>query len=114
MTTLNREASAAAVAAGASAMTDVTGFGLLGHAHELALGSGVSLEIDASAVPAIPGVLDLLELAAPPIAGGTRRNREWIEDFVSWDDAVPEEHRWLLCDAMTSGGLLVALSGSGS
>jgi len=113
MTTLNRDAAAAALAAGASAMTDVTGFGLLGHAHELALGSGVSLEINADAVPAIPGVLDLLALDEPPIAGGTRRNREWIEDFVSWDEAVTEERRWLLCDAMTSGGLLVALSGSG-
>src|SRR4051794_33436861 len=108
MTTLNRDAAQAAVAAGASAMTDVTGFGLLGHGHELALGSGVALSIDASAVPAIPGVLDLLELNEPPIAGGTRRNRDWIEDFVDWDQAVPESTRWLLCDAMTSGGLLVA------
>jgi selenide,water dikinase len=108
MTTLNREAAAAAVAAGASAMTDVTGFGLLGHLHELALASGVSVEVEAAAVPAIAGVLDLLDLDEPPIAGGTRRNREWVEAFVDWDPAVPESLRWLLCDAMTSGGLLVA------
>src|SRR3954471_16526096 len=114
MTTLNRDAAAAALAAGASAMTDVTGFGLLGHAHELALGSGVALEIDSGSVPAIPGVLDLLELDDPPIAGGTRRNREWVSEFVSFEDSVPESRRWLLCDAMTSGGLLVALSGDGS
>src|SRR4051812_38009019 len=57
MTTLNRDAAAAAVAAGASAMTDVTGFGLLGHLHELALASGVSAEIEAAAVPSIEGVL---------------------------------------------------------
>ena len=113
MTTLNRDASAAAVAAGASAVTDVTGFGLLGHAHELALGSGVALEIDAGAVSAIEGVLDLLELDEPPIAGGTRRNREWVEEVVDWSDTVPEARRWLLCDAMTSGGLLVATAGDG-
>jgi selenide,water dikinase len=108
MTTLNRDAAVAAVAAGASAMTDVTGFGLLGHAHEMALASGVSLEIDAAAVPAITGSVDLLSLDEPPIAGGTRRNREWVEQFVSWDPGVAESLRWLLCDAMTSGGLLIA------
>jgi selenide, water dikinase len=108
MTTLNREAAAAAVAAGASAMTDVTGFGLLGHLRELAEASGVAAEVEAEAVPAIPGVLELLGSGEPPIAGGTRRNREWVEPLVDWDGAVPEELRWLLCDAMTSGGLLVA------
>jgi selenide,water dikinase len=108
MTTLNRDAAVAAVAAGASAMTDVTGFGLLGHLHELALASGVTAAIEAAAVPAIDGVLDLLELDDPPVAGGTRRNREWIEHFAEFADAVPESLRWLLCDAMTSGGLLIA------
>jgi selenide,water dikinase len=108
MCTLNRDAASAALDAGASAMTDVTGFGLLGHAHELALASGVSLEIDAAAVPAIPGSVELLSLDEPPIAGGTRRNREWVEEFVSWDPGVPEWLRWLLCDAMTSGGLLIS------
>jgi selenide,water dikinase len=108
MTTLNREAAAEAVAAGASAMTDVTGFGLLGHLHELALASGVSVEVEAAAVPAIAGSVELLSLDEPPIAGGTRRNREWVEEFVDWSDSVPEALRWLLCDAMTSGGLLIA------
>jgi selenide, water dikinase len=108
MTTLNRDAAAAAVDAPASAITDVTGFGLLGHAHELAVASGVGLEIEADAVPAIAGVIELLELDEPPIAGGTRRNREWVEEFVDFADAVPESLRWLLCDAMTSGGLLIA------
>ena len=108
MTTLNREASAAALSAGASAMTDVTGFGLLGHTRELAASSEVGVEIEAASVPAIPGVLELLRAADPPVAGGTRRNRVWAEEVVNWEDAVPEELRWLLCDAMTSGGLLVA------
>jgi selenide,water dikinase len=108
MTELNREASEAALAAGVTAMTDVTGFGLLGHLHELTLASGVSAEVEAAAVPAIPGVLELLVSAEPPVAGGTRRNRDWVDPHVSWSDAVPEERRWLLCDAMTSGGLLIA------
>jgi selenide,water dikinase len=115
MTTLNRDASEAALAADTSAATDVTGFGLLGHLHEMTLASGVAAEIDASAVPAIEGVLDLLRDHEPPIAGGSRRNRDWVEPHVDWDDAVPEELRWLLCDAMTSGGLLVAARpGSGA
>ncbi|MGI8944871.1 MAG: selenide, water dikinase SelD [Thermoleophilaceae bacterium] len=109
MTELNRAAAEAAVAAGASAMTDVTGFGLLGHLRELAAASGVGAEIEAATVPAIAGVLELLgSEAEPPIAGGTRRNRAWVEEVVSWGEAVDEARRWLLCDAMTSGGLLIA------
>jgi selenide,water dikinase len=108
MTTLNRDAADQALAAGASAMTDVTGFGLLGHLRELALASGVAAEVAAADVPAIAGVLDLLRSDAPPIAGGTRRNRDWVEPSVDWAAGVPEELRWLLCDAMTSGGLLIA------
>jgi selenide,water dikinase len=115
MTLLNRDASQAAVAAGASAMTDVTGFGLLGHVRELTEASGLAAEIDAESVPALPGVLDLLRSAEPPIAGGSRRNRAWIEEVASFSDAVSEERRWLLCDAMTSGGLLIAAApGSGA
>jgi selenide,water dikinase len=108
MSTLNRDAARAAVSAGSSAMTDVTGFGLLGHLHELAGASGVAAEVEAAAVPAIEGVLDLLSCGEPPIAGGTRRNRDWVEPSVRWSRTVPEARRWLLCDAMTSGGLLIA------
>lgn len=115
MTELNRDASRAARAAGASAVTDVTGFGLLGHLHELARASGVAAEIHASSVPAIEGVLDLLRSDEPPIAGGTRRNRDWVEPWIEWAPDMPEELCWLLCDAMTSGGLLVAAApGSGA
>jgi selenide,water dikinase len=108
MARLNRDAAEAALAAKASAMTDVTGFGLLGHLYELARASGVSAEVDAGAVPAIDGVLELLRSDDPPLAGGSRRNREWVEPAVDWAASVPEERRWLLCDAMTSGGLLVS------
>ena len=111
MTTLNREASRAARDAGAHALTDVTGFGLLGHLHELARASGLSAELEADAVPAIPGVMTLLEDPAEgAIAGGTRRNRAHAETFTSFDSSVSEARRWLVSDAMTSGGLLAAVS----
>ena len=106
MTTLNAAASQAAVQVGARAMTDVTGFGLLGHLHELALASGVTARVEAGAVPAIDGALDLL--AAGALAGGSRRNREWLEPHVDFAATLPEPVRALLCDAMTSGGLLIA------
>jgi selenide,water dikinase len=113
MTTLNREGAERARAAGVHAMTDVTGFGLLGHLHELALASGVAAEVDAHEVPAIPGVLELLSSEdGRAIAGGTRRNREHAERFTEFAPDVPEALRWLACDAMTSGGLLAALPAS--
>jgi selenide,water dikinase len=110
MTTLNREASLAARGAHVNALTDVTGFGLLGHLHELALASGLAAEITAEDVPAIDGVLALL--ADPDecaVAGGTRRNRDHARDFARFGDDVTPERRWLVCDAMTSGGLLAAV-----
>jgi selenide,water dikinase len=107
MVELNRDASLAARAAGAHALTDVTGFGLLGHLHELAEASGLAAEIDAAAVPAIDGVLDLLAGEEP--AGGSGRNRADAERFTSWAGPVPEPRRRLLCDAMTSGGLLATI-----
>ncbi len=111
MTTLNRDGAAAARAAGAHAMTDVTGFGLLGHLHELAEASGLAAEIDAEAVPAIDGVLELLsDPDDASVAGGTRRNRAYAEEFATFSREVPEPRRWLVSDAMTSGGLLVALA----
>src|SRR5688572_26535407 len=109
MTTLNAEAAEQARAAGASALTDVTGFGLLGHVHELAEASGLAAEIDAGAVPAIDGVLELLA-DERAVAGGSRRNRADAESFATWAPAVEESRRRLACDAMTSGGLLAAVA----
>ena len=108
MTTLNAHAALQARAAGAHALTDVTGFGLVGHVHELALASGVSASVDASAVPAIEGVLELL-VDERALAGGSRRNRRDAEAFARFDGVAPERER-LVCDAMTSGGLLAAVS----
>src|SRR3954452_18971277 len=109
MSTLNDVGAAQARAAGASALTDVTGFGLLGHVHELAAASGVAAEIDAGAVPSMDGVLALLA-DERALAGGSRRNRADAESFTSWADSVPEPRRRLVCDAMTSGGLLAAVA----
>lgn len=110
MTTLNHAGAQAALAAGVHGMTDVTGFGLLGHLHELALASGVAADVDAAAVPAIDGVVSLLsDPEQRAVAGGTRRNRSYAEEFASFADTVSEALRWLVCDAMTSGGLLAAV-----
>jgi selenide,water dikinase len=108
MTTLNAGASAAAVAAGAHAMTDVTGFGLLGHLHNLGRESGVAAELDAAAVPAIDGVEALLR-SDDGVNGGSRRNAAWAAEFATFADGVEEWRRRLVVDATTSGGLLVAL-----
>jgi selenide, water dikinase len=108
MTTLNAEAAALARAAGAHALTDVTGFGLLGHLHEVCEASGVGAEIDAASVPALPGALELA-VSGGAEAGGSRRNAEDAERFTAWSDGVPPERRALLTDAMTSGGLLAAV-----
>jgi len=108
MTELNDAASRAARVARAHGMTDVTGFGLLGHLHELTLASGVSAVLDSAAVPAIEGALDLLA-DERALAGGSRNNRRYAEQFASFEDGVDEVLRRLVTDAMTSGGLLVAL-----
>ncbi len=105
MTTLNRDAARAALDSGIRCATDVTGFGLLGHALKLARASGVTAVIDSAAV----GYLDGARQAAHDgfISGGTRRNLAWVDAHASLD-AVTELEALLLADAQTSGGLLVA------
>ena len=114
MTTLNGTASAIAIAnAGVHAMTDITGFGLMGHGREMALGSGVVLEIEVESVPLIPGALDAVRLGAIP--AGLLANREFAECVVAdaLGSAIPEELRTLLYDPQTAGGLLISV-GTGS
>jgi selenide, water dikinase len=108
MCELNGDASRAAVAAGASAMTDVTGFGLIGHLHELCAASDVAARVEAATVPVIE---DAEALAGDErcVAGGSRRNAADAEGFTDWPAATSAERRVLLTDAMTSGGLLVAV-----
>jgi selenide,water dikinase len=104
MSALNREASEAAVAAGARCATDVTGFGLLGHLHKLARASGVTAVVDAAAVPYLPDARQAL--ADGFVSGGTRRNLDWVRPHL--EASVDEDELLLLADAQTSGGLLVA------
>ena len=107
MATLNAGAARAMLAIKVDAATDVTGFGLLGHLHNMLNASGVAAELDASSVPLLPLAADLAERGAIP--GGTKQNREAITPHVSFDPAVAEAIRVLLFDAQTSGGLLIAV-----
>ena len=108
MTSLNAAASEAAVAAGVRAATDVTGFSLLGHLHRMLRASGAHAVVDASAVPLLPGALELT--AAGYVSGGTRNNMSYLAPWVSFSPEVPEAVTVLLQDAQTSGGLLLATS----
>ncbi len=108
MTTLNKSASAICLQYDIHAMTDVTGFGLVGHAREMALGSRVSLCLHASAVPLLPGAMECISRGFIP--GGLRANREFAEGCAECDAAVPEELCTVLYDPQTAGGLLVSVS----
>ena len=109
MVQLNADAARAAVAASVRGMTDVTGFGLLGHLHNLARESGLAAHLDAATVPAIEGV-DALLADEAGVSGGSRRNAEWAAEFATFADDVPAWRRRLVTDATTSGGLLAAVA----
>ncbi|MFZ0089627.1 MAG: selenide, water dikinase SelD [Solirubrobacteraceae bacterium] len=108
MVALNARAAAQAVTAGARAATDVTGFGLLGHLHNLARESGLAAEVRAADVPALPGAVRALE-DETGVSGGGRRNSAYADGFTGFAPAVDAVRRRLVCDPATSGGLLVAL-----
>src|SRR6201996_9454583 len=107
MTTLNGPASEAALAAGARAATDVTGFGLLGHLHRMLRASGVAAEVWADQVPLLPGAARLA--AAGFISGGTNANMSYLSDVTDIDPDTDPDTAVLLHDAQTSGGLLIAV-----
>lgn len=108
MTTLNRGAAEAMLDVGVHAATDVTGYGLLGHLREMARASGLSARVVASSVPLLPGAEALSRDGFVP--GGTKRNMNDVAADVTWNDAVDPTLRALLCDAQTSGGLLIAVA----
>jgi len=107
MTTLNKGASEAMVAVGAHACTDVTGFGLLGHLHEMTAGSKVGARVSLSRVPVLSETWDLIQEGICP--GGTRRNYESLQGAIVWNPEIRQEAQLILCDAQTSGGLLIAV-----
>jgi selenide,water dikinase len=107
MTSLNADASRAAVASGVRAGTDVTGFGLLGHLRKMLGASGCAATVEAASVPVLDGVVGFAQRDV--VAGGTKRNLAWLNPTTDWGDCeVPE--RFVLADAQTSGGLLLAAS----
>ena len=107
MTMLNAGASQAALSAGSRCATDITGFGLLGHASHIARASGVTLRIDAADVPVLPGTAEAWSAGAR--TGGAERNAAYLEPLVQWG-TVPDSMRAILLDPQTSGGLLIAVA----
>ncbi len=107
MAELNKGASEAMMRVGVNSCTDITGFGLMGHLRGMVRGSNASAKIRVADVPVLPGVWELLEKGTVP--GGTFRNMSSVDDVVDWDPALSEEQRLLMCDAQTSGGLLISL-----
>jgi selenide,water dikinase len=107
MTTLNKTAAEIAQRFNVHGMTDVTGFGLIGHAREMALGGKVSIRITAAQVPLLEGAMTCVDRGFVP--GGLTANRDFAECLVSYDDIVPANLRTLLYDPQTAGGLLISL-----
>ena len=114
MTRLNAKAAAIATANDfqVHAATDITGFGLIGHAREMAVGSGVSLRIESAEVPAIPGAMECIRAGFIP--GGLNANRDFAECVLSYEEGIPDDRKTLLFDPQTAGGLLLAVRGADS
>jgi selenide,water dikinase len=107
MTALNRRASEIMRRYPVHACSDVTGFSLLGHAQEMASGSGVTVILDSTSLPIFPGAVGLAESGC--LTGGCKRNRAYLEDKVTIDRTIREGLREVALDPQTSGGLLIAL-----
>ena len=107
MATLNRVAAETAQAFTVHGSTDITGFGLLGHLKEMAEGSGVAIHVNFSEVPILEGTRELAEKGAVP--GGTKSNHTWLRETVTYPETMDELDQWILCDAITSGGLLLSV-----
>ena len=105
---LNRKGAEAMIEAQVHAATDVTGFGLMGHATEIARGSDVTLEIDSSAVPVFENSLDLASSGI--LSGGSQRTRDFLEGGYEFASSVARPLQDILFDAETSGGLLIAVA----
>ncbi|TFJ91838.1 selenide, water dikinase SelD [Lentibacillus salicampi] len=109
MTTLNKTASETMNGFNVNASTDVTGFGLLGHASEIAAGSNVEVRIDAKSVPVLPRVKELADSGVMP--GGTKNNFNHVKNSVTFPESRDQLDQYILCDAVTSGGLLLSADG---
>jgi selenide,water dikinase len=114
MTTLNREAAEIVTRPEfeVHALTDITGFGLIGHARELALASNVSLEIHSARVPVLAGAFECIRAGNVP--GGLNANREFAECVVQYEPGIPDDRKTLLFDPQTAGGLLICAASAGA
>ena len=108
MSTLNRAASDAMVKIGVNACTDITGYGLIGHLSTMMAANGRGARVLLSAIPVLPGAWELVERGIAP--RGTHRNLEGLGRRAQWDPSITEAAKLLLCDAQTSGGLLMSVS----
>ena len=107
MATLNKDAARAMAAVPVSACTDITGFGFLGHIHELATASGLAVEIDAASIPLFPDVIEFASMGLVP--GGAYRNKEYLQGKVTFSPKMGEDFQNVLFDPQTSGGLLFSV-----
>lgn len=110
MTALNRQAAEVAVEIGADAVTDVTGFGLMGHLRNMAAASQVSARVFLDRVPVLTEAWEYVRAGIAP--GGTHANRLFLADWVTYEDGISKEEQLILSDAQTSGGLLIAVARS--
>ena len=108
MATLNKDAADAMIQVGVNACTDVTGFGLMGHLRSMVRASGVGATVEFSKMPLLPGAWELLEEGIAP--GGTYRNLDSVSKSVQWHPELTENQKVILCDAQTSGGLLISVA----
>src|SRR6185369_1225139 len=108
MTTLNRVAGEEFARCRAHALTDVTGFGLLGHLRNVVAASNVGARVFFDRVPVLPAAVEYVRAGISP--GGTHANHKFLSDWVSYADDVTKEEQLILCDAQTSGGLLAAVA----
>jgi selenide,water dikinase len=108
MTTLNRVAGEEFARCGAHALTDVTGFGLLGHLRNVVAASNVGARIFFERVPVLKAAVEYVNAGISP--GGTNANHKFLTDWVNYDSDVTKEEQLILCDAQTSGGLLAGVA----
>lgn len=107
MAAINRPGGEAVAEVGANSATDVTGYGLAGHLQEVANASKVGMKLHVDATPVLPEVRELIAQKCYP--GGTRKNWLYFKQWLDFDSAITEDEQLLVCDAQTSGGMVISV-----